>query len=650
MSMPSTAGRRYNTAQAFAAASDHNSERGNFVLRPGAADIWKPSYQQNSVMTIRILPVPNPENPAVLDAFRIGSGVGEFGDWMRYYPACRGFGEGNNKATFIIGEPNMDPAELQRSPGHVLFNAVSQRVKAKTDPGWGGFLSGDMGRTADLPKPDGLYLVQAAVLQNNQKMYQPWKGSGQGDKAPVIMLSGGIGKGIRESLEKYKPGYNGDITDYANSLEVGDPISLQHGLFLTIFRKADGNPRTRTGYQQAPASSFGGAPSAQDQRGGPAIGYDFIWESLFMGQVSPSLPGLEAYVRERVQPWDNMINIMTFDEQAHVLAQPGRFPADMLVYAWRDHPHWIDEDLRRRSVAAVSMPVAGMPYMQGMTGMPGMQGQYPMPNQQFGGIPGMPYGAPQGYPQQQIPQQFGAGLGGPQPSQNPYEQPHQQATIGAPVPVTQTSGFGGAPPVTQFPTQSGFGGAPTQQPPFDVPPQQPVQQYQQPVQQYQQPPQQPTQPMQPQGGFGGFGGAPPVAQFPTQQLPQQAPQQQPTPHQQQFGGFGGGAPQIPVQQFQNPLAGTADASIPTGTIPAGVPGGIPVQQFPSSAPPQHVQQHQPPVQQPPVQQFPQQPPVQQPPVQQFQQPQAQQPPVQQPQAQPTQASNALEAAKRALGR
>ena len=590
MSMPSTAGRSarsYSTVDALTAAGDRNSERGNFVLKPGAAQYWRPSFQQGAVTTLRILPTPSPENPSVLEPYRTAQKTNHFGDWVRYYPAARNFGVGNDKTTFIISTPTGEAAELAMSPAHVLYNAVDRAVSAKQDRGWGGFLKGAAGRSADLPKPEGIYLTQVAVLATGQKMFQPWKGSGGNERAIVFEWTSGLGKSILESLNKPKDGYNGDPGNYEESMDAGDPVSLNHGRFLTIFRKADGNPRTRAMQMQAgPVSAFGGPagglPDSSPQ-GRDAIGYDFIWEPSFMGTVPPQLTGMDAYVLQRTQLWDDIVHLPTFEEQAALLAP--RFPGDMLMYAWRDHPEWITEDIRRRAAAATSVQMPGMPAM----GMPGMGVPGMMPGMPAMGVPGMMPGM--GMPGMGVP---GAMPGYPQP-QEQYQQPAGYGGFG-----------GGMPAVAPNTTAPAFGGGgiPNTTAPAALLPGQPDPHAQ--------------QAMGPHPGMVvaqndpavvGFGGAMAMGGFGGGGIPAglgQQPQMQPGV-QQPLPGMGGFGGQLPMGQVVQPTTfqPTVDASIPSGSIPSGVgaaaPGMMPpppVQPMPfGNVQPSPAMQMQPPVQQ-----------------------------------------------------
>lgn len=544
-----------------------NATNGVSFFRDGVVDVWGLSWADNATTTVRILPVHNIENPAVWEPYRFSTEPNQFGDWLRSYPAVRKMGD--PAVSFIYHDPQDQTVDPAMTPAWVLYRAVDSLVSQKADPGWGGYLRGGNNRGAQLPKPSQIYFLQCVIVSHKGKNYSPWKGSESDSKPVVLALSKSAAQALIAQLNEVTPGYNGDPNDYARSMKYGDPVSIDKGAFVTFYRIKDGDPRVRNQQPAIPQqAAFGGVASRQSQEQDD-IGYECFIEPTYGGMLA-DLSGAAEQVRGKVRAWDDIIRIPTLEEQAMLLAS--KFPPQMILYAWRDHPEWIPEYVRRAAVSPVTVPSMGIPQpgfggvpQPGFGGVP--QPGFGAPAPGFGGVPqpgfGVPPqgfgGAPAGYPQQPAgyPQQP-AGY-----PQQPAGYPQQPA--GYPQPTPPATNPPQAPPIGfQPPADPGVlpGGFPPYQAPFS------------------QPAQHPTQPVQPT--------APPFGTVPSG-----------------FGtppGFGGQAgvtaPQEPPFSLENSAVG--DPSIPTGTIPPGMPAGAVLQQVgaPTSIP-QPVQA--PPTQVPPTQ-------------------------------------------------
>lgn len=609
MSMPSTAGRTGGgrTYVFGQHGGSDSTSKGVFYLKPGCgADVWSPSNADNAFMTVRLLPVRNPDNPTAWEPYRISPEPNAFGDWIRHFPACRKLGDPS--VTFIYKDPRDESVDGQMTPGAILHRAIEARVRAKTDPGWGGYLQGSAGKSALLSRPSEVFLMQCVIVATNG---QPkMLGANANDPVIVLALSGGVGKSLVEQLNRTREGYAGDMTDYPNSMAFGDPVSLQHGMFLTIYRKSDGDPRTRGGQNMAAQMPMIGGNRPAFGSGGNSrteIGFDCFLEPTYAG-MQANWSSYDSFFASRAKAWDEILYFPTVQEQAKLLAD--KFPADMIVYAWREHPDWIPEHVQRAAVAAHSVAMGGfgmpggnpqfpqqqLPFMpQGAGFGPTPFGAPPMgaPQQPAGpapGMPGMPAMPPMGMPGA-APGASGmpgapAGFGAPQqpafgaPQQQPFGMPQQPA---GPAPFGAPGGFQppaavGAPPVGQ--PQPGFSGPPAFQPPagFGAPPiagqpafgqpQQPQQPFPgQPGQAAAAPPwlgagntaAQPQMPQQPQPGYPT---QPQMPQQPQMQMPQQ-PQMQ-MPQQPQLG-----TPTGPAQPAQPgyPTPGDPNAAQPAANDP-----------------------------------------------------------------------------------
>lgn len=459
-------GRRYSMTEHGQTQSGFRT--GNHLLRPGVADIWQLGFEKGP-STFRILPGLNPlrnePNQPYFDPYRFSANDEQdalgLGDFIRVYPACRGFGD--PQVTFIHMDPSDASGDQQMTPGWVLYRAIDRAVAAGQDrPGWAALLRGGRGRGAQLPRPGYVYLTQVVVMSHNGQIERQPRGLAE--KTIVLELGQSAGMALAAELKAEREGFNGDPNDMENRYLNGDPVSLNLGRFVTFFTKSQGDPR-QVQQQQVGSWNMAVAPQMGPQgRGGQGNmepkGYGCFMEPTFGNPPFPAnLAQFEAAVRARVLPWDDILQFPTIEQQAAYLAD--KFPPEVIDYAWREHRHWISEDVQRRIVSAVSAQVPGFPPgyagypQQGAPGqfqqpMYGAQGQLPPP---YAGQPEYPAGAWPGQPQQ-APGAGGFGVPASQPAPVYGQQP-QQGYV--------------APPTQQFPPQQGFG-APAPQAPMAPPP------------------------------------------------------------------------------------------------------------------------------------------------------------------------------------
>ncbi len=611
--------RRYNFAEH--GNSNQGSKQGKFIIKNNLAQHWNPCWG-DGVTVIRPYPAKSIEQGVTWDPYRYSAEGNQFGDWIRRYDAVRNFGDPG--VTFIIADP-ADPTreDPQRLPAWELFNAIDKAVSSgQEQQGWAGLLRGGRNRGAVLSRPSEVYLIQGAIMQHKTELFSSPRGFGD-DKPLMLELSSNAGVSMLTELNRLNENSGAPEGDWEHMFVNGDAVSLDYGRFITFYKLADGDPRQRQQQQAGGWNSAG--QQATGARQADPIGYGCYLEPTFNG-IPANLRQFESMIQNKVQMWDDILWFPTVEEQAHLIAD--KFPPDVILYAWRDHPDWIPETIRNRAVAhhAVNAPAGG--WQQGW-GQPGQQGMGVPPAGGFGAPPAGGFGVPTGQPQpgfgapvpqagfggQQLPQQQFPPQQFQQPlpaTQPPYQQPQQQFAPPqqqipggfapqmpmAPVGQPQQPVFGqpqaGQPAFSQPPAgqptfgQPGVGqqfpAGPTGGPPPALPPvgfQQP-QQYQPPQQQAYQPPQQ--QAYQP----------PQQAYQPPQQAYQ--PPQQPNP--MAWAGQGNtaapasGAPpvgmmpqggvftqpttQMPMQTAQpvSPMGQTPGGFAQPGT-PQGLPQGIP---------------------------------------------------------------------------
>jgi len=442
-------------------ASETGTLHGNHLLKAGTgAAIWRPSW--GGLTTVRILPQPSPDNPAVWDPYRLSMDTNGFGDWVRRYPAVRNMG--TPPVSFISHDPADPSVDPQTSPAWLLFRAIDRAVAQGQDQqGWAMLLRGGQNRGPALPKPKEVYLLQCVLMEHKSKIMNPPKGSADDDPTIILELGPSAGQTLLALCNEPNPQWTGDPMDWNGSMKYGDLVDLHTGRFVTFFklgenplelrRRGAGAPPPAGGPQRTLGDTFGARRSAGggDGQESDEIGFGVLIENDYSG-IAPAFQAVEDKVRRKVKVWDDILRFPTYEEQAHLLAD--KFPTDVIFYAWRDAPpEWIPEQVRRRHVGAVSgaVPSAGPGYVPPTT-----------PAAPFGGnrAPQAAFGGPQQVQQPQQPQYpAGQPTQGYPPTQAPVAAaaPRPVAPFGAPgvpfgttAPGTQVGAPGaqvGAPPV-----------------------------------------------------------------------------------------------------------------------------------------------------------------------------------------------------------
>jgi hypothetical protein len=312
---------------------------GDHVLKKGAGvEVWKPSWK-GTTTTLRLYPAVCPENPTVLDPWRFSAEDDDYGDWIRTYPAVRNFGDPG--VTFILNDPADQGYDPQINPCWILFNAVMRAMDAgQANPQWVPYTRGGQGRGPALARPKDITLVQGAILQHNDKDFDPPRGGGASDAPCIIELSGSAVGAMLEAMNERVPEFRGDPDDFRHMYVHGDPIALDQGAFINFYQLGkDPRDRIQAG-QQRRNSSFGQSRPAQGQGGGgrggnndEPIGFGCFLTSEYKGMPA-QLSGVEDMVRRKWRPWDQIIQILDHEQQIRLLS--GAFPADMLIYALED--------------------------------------------------------------------------------------------------------------------------------------------------------------------------------------------------------------------------------------------------------------------------------------------------------------------------
>lgn len=371
-SVPRRQGYSFANQGAAAAANTNAASMGKHVLKriPGV-DLWSPAWGEETV--IRMFPALDPTNPDQFDPYRLSAGYCDFGDWIRVYEAVRNFG---NPGVTMLLHNGMNPsydAQLM-NPCWILYRAINQALSQGQGSGdWVPLTKGSQGKGAVLSKPSKLYLVQCAIFRHkSQDTFGPGKpplgANPDGGPMIVMALPATAGESMIRQLEEKDEDWKGDPESY-EQFKYGDPVGIDAGRFVHIYELGK-DPRSRYNanrqpanpasiYSVAPGAAAGGRGFGAGGGGMEPKGYGtFITETLDGGpnDIPATLTGFESMVRNKVRPWDEILEFKSDEEQAHLVAP--LFPPSAILYAWRDHPSWIPDNVREAGSYEARRPVS----------------------------------------------------------------------------------------------------------------------------------------------------------------------------------------------------------------------------------------------------------------------------------------------------
>lgn len=343
-------GRRRYSVKDHAQLNGESKIGSHVIKRSANCSYWKPSWNKTKTC-IRVYPGLDPDDPSKTDVFRVSSDYNDFGDWVRTYPAVRNFGDPG--ITMLLYDPaNTDVYNVDTNPCSILYRAIESACKAgQGKPEWYPLREYTHGRGRILSKPTQLGLVQCAIFCHNNKDFcengSPPKGGAPEDRPVVFELSISAVKTLFDMLEKKEEDWKGEPDD-PRQYQYGDIVSFDQGAYVWLFEKGTDVSVGGT-KKEAPRTAFGGSrktgPSGNDQE---FRGFDCLITQEYNGIPADIPEELEPTIKEKIKPWDEIIQFYTDDEQAHLLN--GCFPASAVLFAFRDHPEWIDSTTKRLAV------------------------------------------------------------------------------------------------------------------------------------------------------------------------------------------------------------------------------------------------------------------------------------------------------------
>lgn len=339
---------------------------GKYVLkRLPMLDLWQPSWGEETI--VRPYPMTVPGDSNQFDPYRFSTSYCDFGDWIRVYDAVRNFGSPGVTMLLHSGQNPSYDAQLM-NPCWILYRAINQALtQGQGLADWVPLTKGGAGKSAVLSKPTKLYLMQCAIFRHKSKdtfgPNQPPLGANQDGGPTIVMaLPATAGEGLLRLLEEKNEGWNGDPNSY-EQYKYGDPVGIDEGRFVHIYELGK-DPRTRynASRQSNPASIYASSGNSGGAKGFGGLepkGYGvFVTNTLDGGpnDLPATLTGMDQMVKQKVKQWDTILNFLSDEEQAHLIAP--LFPASAILYAWRDRKSWIPDSVKESSGYEVKQPVS----------------------------------------------------------------------------------------------------------------------------------------------------------------------------------------------------------------------------------------------------------------------------------------------------
>lgn len=313
---------------------------------------WVAQNNKTPLTVLRLLPEVDADGE--LPMFLNVDGIIQPSYWMVRARAWRGCG--SPRCTFIAHDPfSGTPFDEHTSPPALICKAVSGAIKnLSAPPLWGKLVNdGALPKTSYLPNMG----ICQALIYFQYDSFSPAKGSADGERVIVVEMSDAASKLLMTTLaQSFLPNStelqcSGDVMDFVNATTYGDVVGLQSpdAKFICL------GPDTIVDFDQALGLA---APQRQQRAGsiggrravtsaGPGAGggqhknpnYAIKLYSEFEGQSPVYTPEEAQLLMDRAQPWDQVLRVLSVDEQIQQLSKC--VPWDVLQLAWSDFPDWI---------------------------------------------------------------------------------------------------------------------------------------------------------------------------------------------------------------------------------------------------------------------------------------------------------------------
>lgn len=307
----------------------------NMILKPGAGKLYSPTMNQSTV--IRILPGVNPDNPTMLDPWRLPTNMNEFGQWFFPIQVAESVKDPNSERarTWVMHDPYDRFYDISSNPLMMIRSAADEGTKKRLpfSVGWASLLLnyGPYNSPAIPAKPKLCWLVQCLLMSYKGEDFQTPKGLAPDDSAQFMLLKPSVYKNLRSAMDE-RTDYRGDSSNVSAHFVCGDPIALDEGSYVTIF--TEGQDPRRASLKRTNQFTPGMLEAAG--RNDKTIkGFDVFLEKEYKG-FSADLSSVSEVVTQKIKDWSSCVNIMSNEEQVLLVQDLYSGYPSLLVYALDD--------------------------------------------------------------------------------------------------------------------------------------------------------------------------------------------------------------------------------------------------------------------------------------------------------------------------
>lgn len=307
-------------------------------------------------LCLRLLPIYE-DDGKTLASFRQGADDIAMGDWCRLMTVAHWVG--NPGVCFIAhdGDPDKD---IRENPYNLLYNVA---WKNKETPGIGRLFSELLQKPkvmqshiGSLTKPEKMLFISASIVGLDDRGQLSLSVFSDDPKRNARII--GLKFSALQSLLSAVKVRNEETGEHL----AGDMLSMGAAKLLTILPESFSSGQQKVlglgehGQETFFCPKYAKAPGAQYIVGYPpadrrsAFTHFAVLHDTYNGQVISLEQHAERLERD-AGSWDQLLNILSCEEQAELLASA--FPREALEFAWQDHPEYLRALTRRPTSPAV---------------------------------------------------------------------------------------------------------------------------------------------------------------------------------------------------------------------------------------------------------------------------------------------------------
>jgi hypothetical protein len=360
---------------------------GQLLFKPSAnVTVVRPRWTGTLPLTIKILPARSYDDTSRFDDYRNSEDVDDFTDWVRALYIADYVGQEGKEVSIALFDPR-DTEEgysVYENPYYILYRAFKQALKeGAAYIGQRNVMTTFWARLDAenrVSKPKHIYVVQAVVYANNDKVYvqggKPPLGAGPEDRLHIAVIGESAWRSISKALNEQHEEPIPDREGWEAVFKYGDITRLDGGKFVTIYRPSThGVDLARITSNKMTSEVISDELSEMEESSGDdsrgesylAVLHDeFYYTSK--GQRRKRTPSLANYlpqVASRIAYWDDILYFPTHEEIALTIARAFSSFPELLYYAWKDFPEFLTAEVKGVLANRTQVPVTTEPPVSG---------------------------------------------------------------------------------------------------------------------------------------------------------------------------------------------------------------------------------------------------------------------------------------------